>query len=384
VDAVDAHIAQLHARNPYALRLAVLSAFAVRLEPHLLRALRRAFLPHSDPSAELDLWHSALVASRGASAALLELEALERLRAALSLDPRRDAAYRKTLECLDGYPPLHRFEVELNALPVLDPEVGQEAIERHLAPLLATLRQGGEAAQRVARWLLQAAPRWHSRVRETAAAWAALLASSALLEGRRLIPDDPPPNLPAGELAQALPASLSATRRVGVMLTDRHLCFLPTDTGAAYVDVPAMSPALMVLEREDGSHTQVIDAEPGNMTPTGGADVVILRSLTGEAWRVERPTRGRKGAGGETTTKKTAKKSAAKKPAKKSARKVVAKKATRKGAVKKASAKKASAKSSARRAGAKKSAAKKSAAKRAPAKRKRAMPMPPPSEMPPA
>ena len=339
MDPVDAHIAQLHARNPYALRLAVLSAFAVRLEPHLLRALRRAFVPHSDPSAELDLWHSNLVASRGASAALLELGALARLRAALFRDPQRDAAYRKTLGCLDGYPPLHRFEVELNALPVLDPEVGDEVIERHLGPLLATLRQGGEAAQRVARWLLQAAPRWHPRVRETAAAWAALLASSALLEGRRLIPDDPPLNLPGDELAQALPASLSATRRVGVMLTPRHLRFLPSKiTGRAHVDVPAMSPALMVLEREDGSQTQVIDAEPGSETPTGGADVVILRSMTGEAWRVERPRRGRKGAARKTATKKSASKKSA----------------------------------------SKKSAGKKTAAKRAPAKRKKMRPMAPP------
>ena len=62
----------------------------------------------------------------------------------------------------------------------------REYIER-LAPLLAALRQGGAAPQRVARWLLQAAPRWHPRVRDTAAAWSALLASSALLEGRRLI-----------------------------------------------------------------------------------------------------------------------------------------------------------------------------------------------------
>ena len=50
-----------------------------------------------------------------------------------------------------------------------------------------------------------------------------------------------------------------------------------------------MSPALMVVEREDGSQIQVINAEPGGEAPTEGADVVILRSLTGEAWRVERP-----------------------------------------------------------------------------------------------
>ena len=291
METFNAQIAQLHARNPHALRLAVLSAFAVRLEPHLLRAMRRAFMPHSDPSAELDLWHSALVASRGASAALLEIEALARLRAALSRDPQRDAAYRMTLDCLDGYPSLHLFEVELNALPVLDPEVRDEAIEEHLAPLLAALHQGGEAAQRVARWLLQAAPRWHRRVRETTAAWAALLASSALLEGRRLIPDNPPQNLRADKLAQALPALLSATRPVGVMLTGGYLRFLADTTGVALVHVPAMSPALMVLERYDGSQTQIIDAEPGSETPIGGADAVILRSLTGEAWLVERSRR---------------------------------------------------------------------------------------------
>jgi hypothetical protein len=294
VDVVDAHIAQLRARNPYALRLAILSAFAVRLEPHLLRALRRVFVPHADPAAELDLWHSTLVASRGANAALLEVETLARLRIALSRDSQRDAAYRKTLECLEGYPPLHRFEVELNALPVLDPGVADEAIEGHFAPVLAALRLGGDPAQRVARWLLQAAPRWHPRVRDTAAAWAALLASSALLEGRRLITNDPPTNLRADELAQALPVSLSATRQVGVMLTSRHLRFLPTTlVGAAQVYVPAVSPALMVVEREDGSERRVISAEPGSETPTGGADTLILRSLTGEAWRVERPRRGR-------------------------------------------------------------------------------------------
>jgi tetratricopeptide (TPR) repeat protein len=289
VDAVDARIAQLHARNPYALRLAILSAFAVRLEPHLLRALRRAFEPHSDPSAELDLWHSTVVGSRGASAALLEVEALARLRAALSQDLQRDLAYRRTLECLEGYPPLHRFEVELNALPVLDPAVGDAAIDSHFAPVLADLRHGGEGAQRAARWLLQAAPRWHPRVRDTAAAWAALLASSALLGGRRLIPNDPPRNLSSEALAQALPASLSATRQVGIVLTREHLRFLLADMpDVAHVNAPAMSPALMVVEREDGSQSQVINAEPGSETPTGGADVVILRSLTGETWRVER------------------------------------------------------------------------------------------------
>ena len=110
---------------------------------------------------------------------------------------------------------------------MLDSAVEDEAIEKHFAPILADLRQGGGAAQRVARWLLQAAPRWHPRVRDTAAAWAALLASSALLQGRRLIPDDPPQNLPADALAQALPASLSATREVGIMLTRQSLHFLP-------------------------------------------------------------------------------------------------------------------------------------------------------------
>ncbi len=292
MDAIDASIADLRARNPYALRLAILGAFALRLEPHLLRALRRAFEPHSDPSAELDLWHSTLVSSRGANAALLDVEVLGRLRAALSLDPQRDAAYRKTLACLAGYPPLHLLEVELNALPVLDPGVDDAAIERRFTPILADLRQGGETGRRIARWLLQAAPRWHARVRDTAAAWAALLASSALLDGRRLIQDDPPRDLSAEDLARALPASLSATREVGVTLSDRSLQFLPAElAGGALVKAPVMSPALMVLDRGDGSQTELIDAEPGAEMLTGGADAVILRSLTGEAWRIERPGR---------------------------------------------------------------------------------------------
>lgn len=291
MDPVDARIDQLHARNAGAARLAELSSLAVRLEPHLLRALRRRFLPSSDPSAELDLWHSTLVQSRGANAAMLDVDVQARLRDVLANDPQRHAAYELTLQCFGDHPALQRFELGLNALPVLDAEVSEDAIERHFEPLLSALREGGEAARRVAVWTVQAAPRWHPRVRSTAAAWASTIAASAILDGRRVISDALPKGLNPVKLAQGLPPSLAATRKVGVALTRRKLRFLPPEkSGAATIDGPAMSPALMLLEVE-GQPARVIDAQPGAEFDLPGVDRVTLRGLLGDAWRIELPPR---------------------------------------------------------------------------------------------
>ncbi|MET0209610.1 MAG: hypothetical protein ABW220_11265, partial [Burkholderiaceae bacterium] len=152
----DLRISQLKSRNPDALRLAQLSGFAVRLEPLLLRTLRQKFIPGSDPSAEIDLWHSRLVQSRSSSAAVFDVEVLARLRDSLTQDARAKEALDVTRECFREHPPLHRLEIDLNALAVLDPGVTDATIDKTFEPLIAELRRGGEAAQRVARWLLQA------------------------------------------------------------------------------------------------------------------------------------------------------------------------------------------------------------------------------------
>lgn len=303
MSAVDARIAQLQARNAAAARLAELGCLAVRLEPHLLRRLRRRFLPWSDPSAELDLWHSTLVQSRSATAAVLDVAVQARLRELLSIDAQRHAAYEATRACFEDHPPLQRFEIELNALPVLDPGVSDAAIEAHFGPLLAALRQGGEPARRMATWVLQASARWHPRVRTTAAAWACVIAASAILEGRRVVRGELPAALDPARLGGGLPPALTATRKIGVALTRRKLRFLAAETpGIATIDVIVMSPALLLLEVE-GQPTRVIDAQPGTQYDLPDVTRVALRGLLGDGWQIELPSgSARRGEGQDAAT----------------------------------------------------------------------------------
>lgn len=280
-------IAQLQARNPDALRLAQLCGFAVRLEPLLLRTLRRKFMPGSDPSAEIDLWHSRLVQSRGATAALFSVEVLARVRLSLSQDARSKEVLDITRDCFRDHPPLHRLEIELNALPVIDPNVDDAEIERRFEPLIAQLRQGGDAAQRISRWLLQAAPRWHERVRGTGSAWAALIAASAVLNGRRLVEGAPPKQVSGARLAQALPAALSGTRKVGLARSANALRFV--EAGAAEVptiDVPNYSPLLVLVEIGDASPL-VVEVKANVEVAVPGGQPIVLRSLLGDSWRIE-------------------------------------------------------------------------------------------------
>ncbi|HEV7609880.1 MAG TPA: DUF4062 domain-containing protein [Steroidobacteraceae bacterium] len=283
----DLRIAQLQARNPDALRLAQLSGFAVRLEPLLLRTLRQKFIPSSDPSAEIDLWNSRLMQSRSATAAVFNVFVLGRLRESLTQDGRRKEILEVTQQCFREHPPLHRFEIELNSLPIVDPNVKDADIEKSFEPLIAQLRLGGDAAQRIARWLLQAAPRWHERVRGTGAAWASLISASAVLNGRRIVEGAPPVEMSGERLAQAMPTTISGTKKLGLVRTEKYLRFTAADVPeVAVIDVPAYSPLLLLLE-SSGEAPRVIDVNLDVEFPVPGSGPITLRSLLGDAWRIE-------------------------------------------------------------------------------------------------
>jgi hypothetical protein len=283
----ELRISQMKSRNPDALRLAQLSGFAVRLEPTLLRTLRQKFIPGSDPSAEIDLWHSRLVQSRSSSAAVFDVEVLAWLRNSLTQDARCRDAYDVTRDCFKDHPPLHRLEIELNALAILDPGIKDADIERKFEPLLAELRLGGAAAQRVARWLLQAAPRWHPRVRGTGSAWASLIAASAVLDGRRILDGAPPAEVGGERLAQALPPTLAGTRRIGVIHAEGRLRFVAAELPeVATIEIPAYSPLLLLVEM-DGQAPIVVNVQPEMEVALPNDGAVTLRSLLGDAWRIE-------------------------------------------------------------------------------------------------
>ena len=286
MDAARQRIEQLHQRNPLALRLAELSCLAVRVEPTLLRELRHRFIPRADPSAELDLWFSPLVQTRSTTALVYDLEVLARLRDALAGDERRVEVYQATLDHFAGHPERTRLEITLNAQPVLDRQVDDAALEHWLAPLLADLRGGGSSALQAARWVLQAAPRWHPRVRATGSAWAAVMASSALLGGRRLVAGAAPRDADPARLAAALAEGSIGRRPLGVAMTRRRLRLLPAGEGTSGIEVAATSPAMLVVEI-DGQPPQVVPGEPGTELPLPDVRSVVLRNLLGGRWRVE-------------------------------------------------------------------------------------------------
>ena len=297
MDDLDADFLRLEAFNRDALRLARLACLAVRVEPHLLRALRRALLPMADLSAELDLWQSPLVRLRNSTAMVFEPEALNRLRDALATDPQRHAALEVTRACFEAHPPLARLDIELNALPVIEPEIGDARIDAAFAPLLATLRAGGEPALRAASWLLQSVPRWHPRLLASNAGWAARLGASALLGGRQLTAGLPPKSVAGAQLAAAMPSDAIERRRLGVTMTRQRLAFtLPEDARGAVLEVPVLSPSLLVLEI-DGEPARVIEAEEGRAIELSGVAALTLRSLVGDGWRVEPGRPGRPNAG---------------------------------------------------------------------------------------
>lgn len=285
MDPALAALDDLRQVNADACRLAGFASLVLRVEPALLRVLRRHLMHHADPSAEIDLWFSRLVRVRSSSAIGFEPAVLQALRAQLAAEPQRHAAAELTRRHLARAHPYARSELELTALPLLDAAVGDAEIEAHLAPLLDDLRAGGDAAMSAARWLLQAAPRWHPRVRATGAAWAALQAASALLGGRVLSPGAAPAHVDPAVLA-SLGLRLPL-RDIGVAMAGRRLDFVAAGTpGAATVRVPQPWPSLTLLE-EAGHPARVISAAEGASIELQGAGALTLRNLDGSGWRVQ-------------------------------------------------------------------------------------------------
>lgn len=285
-------------RHPAAQRLAELACLAVRVEPHFLRALRQRFLRDSHPGAELELWHGPLAAGPGADGFTFELEVMHDLRRKLGDEPIeiKTAVLALTLHSHRHHPELARLEAELNALAVIDPDVADAAIEAVLEPALDQLRAGGEAAMRVARWLLHAAPRLHPRVLRVGAAWLALLQASAKLHGRRLLEQAPPADIDLAGFAWTQPLPPVGTRTVGVLLANGWLQFRSPLLAGARITVPAIAPS-MVTVASDAGRSWSVEAAPGVSLDVNGAAALTVLTLTGDRFRLEATRRLRAGEG---------------------------------------------------------------------------------------
>ena len=99
--------------------LAVLLSIAVKVEPSILRKVRRYFLPHATIKAETDLWNSILIESKNASACVLKSDIQAALQEFLGQYPEILAqleTYLNHLRTEMEYPELFQLEERIDAL----------------------------------------------------------------------------------------------------------------------------------------------------------------------------------------------------------------------------------------------------------------------------
>jgi WD40 repeat protein len=94
----DRLVRHVAAADPDTVALAEVLALAVRVDPALLRAARRRFLPHRGPDLEADLWHSPLVSGANRSGLVFDQTVADRLLLRLARHQERCQEARQVVE----------------------------------------------------------------------------------------------------------------------------------------------------------------------------------------------------------------------------------------------------------------------------------------------
>ncbi|GAA4352594.1 hypothetical protein GCM10023165_42040 [Variovorax defluvii] len=292
-------IAELAARHPAAVSLGRYASLAVRIDAPLLRRLRLALLPGTDASAEADLWFSGLSESRGDEGFVLDPQVAVILRDQLARErlgsggSALDAAWQHTTQMHAGWPEALRLEETLTYLALRPSDGAAEALEEALRPAMIALASGGHRAVEVARWAVRAVPRLPAAARDTDAALALLLASSALIGigGRAVNPADG--RVIPGDLGWLLPASLldKSTALVCEVGPESLLLRPPgtEDAAGSQVTLPITRPLFAELSwTVDATRvTRVQAIVPGTAMPLpAGWRELRLRTLTGAVYRL--------------------------------------------------------------------------------------------------
>lgn len=158
----------LHRGSPHAFELARRLSLAARIDPALVRAMRRRFLPDADPAIEAELASSPILASRGATGLEFEDRARDALREHLGEDKK---ALEETHAVLREFRRGHGAELTLQLEERWNRdllEAGTDPsprIQRDLRRLLSTLLQADEQRERVARWVFTRMTRFPAEVR---------------------------------------------------------------------------------------------------------------------------------------------------------------------------------------------------------------------------
>ncbi|CAN92439.1 Hypothetical WD-repeat protein alr2800 [Sorangium cellulosum So ce56] len=168
-------LAALGARDPEALRLAVVASLAVEIQPALLRRLRRRLVPDATPLSEALLWSSDLALSRTPSALLLRDDALVVLRDRLREDQERLDAARavikdahvgiaEVLRCEEDLVYLGLVDLDRKPRPDLDEAQLQTLIQGRIEQVLRSIAQDAGRRDALLAWSSRALPTLPERV----------------------------------------------------------------------------------------------------------------------------------------------------------------------------------------------------------------------------
>lgn len=141
----EAHrlVVALNARAPDAVKLARFASLAIRVEPVLLRCLRRRLMPWAGPDAEADLWLSDLVDGRMTGAMELRHDVRHLLRDWLAQDPDMlHAAAGITFDVHAEAPPAFLLEERAAAQALAG---DRDAVAETLRQMEAVVRRDGSS-----------------------------------------------------------------------------------------------------------------------------------------------------------------------------------------------------------------------------------------------
>jgi 1,4-alpha-glucan branching enzyme len=175
------------ARDERVLDLARLLSIASRIEPELVRAMRRQLMVEASADLESDLWFSALVQARGPDALVFLPDVTELLRQELGDSKRendRAAAWEILRRCHEAHSPLLHLEEYVTYLAIAKGTGDYAKLERELGRALLAVESASDDA--LARWAARMLPRMPARARASDAAIALARAASERLDGARI------------------------------------------------------------------------------------------------------------------------------------------------------------------------------------------------------
>jgi hypothetical protein len=242
----------LNRLRPEVRRFAAALSLAAFVDQALVRRVRLVLFRKLDARAEAELWFSPIVVARDHAAIEFATEALEQLRGAVALDLAFGEQARNVVKQAHRHAaPTLKLEEELIWLSVSG--ASNELIEKELGRAIKAMDERPRST--LARWAVQALPRFPERARSTPAAWALALGASARLGSTAAPVADSPPEGTLSWSTGVLPASIAKVE-VGVRLLTNGIELGPADAEHAHkIAIPATVPRFLEIEWTEAAGT---------------------------------------------------------------------------------------------------------------------------------